>query len=127
MTGPGLGEALAVAATVVLLFDVTVVMVTRAAATESIGRNHVAGIRLPSLMRSDASWRAGHQAAYPPTVIGAVVSAVVAVVSVALSATVTPYVVALAASIGSALVGITIGVVRAHRAATAVTGETAAR
>lgn len=35
----------------------------RLGATGRLPRNIVAGIRIPSTMRSDAAWRAGHQAA----------------------------------------------------------------
>ncbi len=37
------------------------------AASGKLERNHVAGIRLPSTMASDAAWRAGHRAAIPIT------------------------------------------------------------
>lgn len=35
------------------------------AASGLLPRNHIAGIRTPSVMASDAAWRAGHRAAIP--------------------------------------------------------------
>jgi hypothetical protein len=39
------------------------VVLGRMAATERLPRNFLAGIRIPSTMRSDEAWRAGHLAA----------------------------------------------------------------
>jgi uncharacterized membrane protein len=40
-----------------------VLVIGRLAATGRLPRNPLAGIRIPSTMRSDAAWRAGHSAA----------------------------------------------------------------
>jgi hypothetical protein len=45
------------------LAGVVVVVLGRLAATGRLPRNVLAGIRIPSTMRSDEAWRAGHRAA----------------------------------------------------------------
>jgi hypothetical protein len=45
------------------LGGVIMVVVGRMAATGRLPRNLVAGIRIPSTLRSDEAWRAGHEAA----------------------------------------------------------------
>lgn len=62
---------------------VVVAVVTRRAAEGRLARNHWAGIRLPSTMRSDAAWTAGHRAAVAYTDIAAAGGAAGAVVTLA--------------------------------------------
>ena len=54
----------------------------RMAATERLPRNYFAGIRIPSTLRSDEAWRAGHRAAASALTVAGV-GPVVAVVIVA--------------------------------------------
>lgn len=45
--------------------------VARATASGRLGRNKVAGIRVPATLASDEAWRAAHQRAERPTLVGA--------------------------------------------------------
>ena len=45
------------------ILPVLTVITVHCAASGMLGRNHIAGIRTPSLLASDAGWRAGHRAA----------------------------------------------------------------
>jgi uncharacterized membrane protein len=61
------------------------VRTARATASGRLGRNQVAGIRLPSTLASDAAWLAAHRRAERPTVwagVVAIASAVPAVLPV---------------------------------------------
>lgn len=65
------------------------IWMARAAADGRLGRNQVAGIRIPSTMRSDAAWLAGHRAAENPTRLAgwvAIASAVPALLPVSVEA-----------------------------------------
>jgi uncharacterized membrane protein len=65
---------------------VVVIVVARMAAAGRLPRNLFAGIRIPSTMRSDAAWRAGHRAAAPALTVaglGPVLAAVAAAVTTA--------------------------------------------
>jgi uncharacterized membrane protein len=66
---------------------VLVVWMARATASGRLGRNQIAGIRLPSTLASDAAWLAAHRRAERPTVwagLIAIASAVPAVLPVPL-------------------------------------------
>jgi len=65
-----------VAGVVAVLGAVVIVGVVEAAARGRLGVNQLAGIRIPSVMASDAAWVAGHRAARPLTWIGGLVFAV---------------------------------------------------
>ncbi|WP_313810764.1 SdpI family protein [Glutamicibacter sp.] len=51
----------------VLLFST---VTCRSAAAGRLTRNHLLGYRFPSLLASDRSWQAGHEAAYRPSLFG---------------------------------------------------------
>ena len=125
-TGPGFLASCLVAA---LLLGLAVLVFWLAAllADGTVNRNHAMGIRLPSLLRSDEAWRAGHRAARGPLRAGAVGSGLLAVVSAALGDQPTPYVVAVLGSVVVLLGGVVAGTVRAHRAAKAAATDPAPR
>lgn len=118
-TGPGFLASCLVAA---LLLGLAVVVYWFAAllADGAVSRNHAMGIRLPSLLRSDDAWRAGHSAARAPLRAGAAGSGALAVLSAALGANPTPYVVVVLGAVVVLLAGVAVATVRAHRAALAV-------
>jgi hypothetical protein len=58
-----------------------------AAGRGTLPKNRGFGVRLPSLMRSDAAWQAGHRAGVMPSAIAAVVALVSSVVGLAIPAT----------------------------------------
>jgi hypothetical protein len=47
------------------ILPVLSIVACHCAASGILKRNHVAGFRIPSVMASDAAWRAGHRAAIP--------------------------------------------------------------
>jgi len=55
------------------------VVVSALAGRGVIPLNHLVGIRIPPVERSDAAWRAGHSAAVVPAVIAFVVAAIFSV------------------------------------------------
>ena len=57
-----------------------VMVVGRMAATGRLPRNLFAGIRLPSTMRSDEAWRAGHEAAASALMVAGIVPVVTAII-----------------------------------------------
>jgi uncharacterized membrane protein len=63
------------------LTGAVMVVVGRLAATGRLPRNILAGIRIPSTMRSDEAWRAGHRAAASALTAAGVGPMVVAVVA----------------------------------------------
>lgn len=86
-------------------------------AADGLGRNHVAGVRLPSLMRSDEAWTAGHLAARKamrPVLIAAVAAVVVSV-----PAQLVPvlYVVLLALSLALTVAALVVAAASGSRAA----------
>lgn len=63
-----------IGALVMAVAGVVVVVVAVAARSGRLRRNHVAGIRLPSTMRSDETWLAAHRAGFWPTALGGAVA-----------------------------------------------------
>lgn len=61
-----------IGALVMAVAGVVVVVVAVTARSGRLRRNHVAGIRLPSTMRSDEAWLAAHRAGFWPTALGGV-------------------------------------------------------
>lgn len=55
---------------------VLVLVVVLLAALGVVPRNRVAGIRIPAVLASDESWRAGHRAAILPAAVGVLLTAV---------------------------------------------------
>jgi hypothetical protein len=118
MDSPGWWAAIG-CAVLLLIVDAAIWGIVSIAA-DGVGRNRAAGIRLPSLTRSDAAWRAGHLAArrvMRPLLIGA---AVVAIVSVPAQLTPALFVVLLGLALGTMLAALVIGAVSASRAANSV-------
>ena len=118
MDSPGWWAAIG-CAVLLLIVDATIWGIVSVAA-DGLGRNRAAGIRLQSLMRSDAAWRAGHLAArrvMRPLLVGA---AVVAIVSVPAQLIPALYVVLLGLSLATTLAALVVGAVSASRAANSV-------
>ena len=82
--------------------------------TGRIPRNSIAGLRLPSLFASDRAWIVGHHAAVAPTVIAAILVALVGGVGVVVPEIET---VAVLVMLAVFLAGLIVGSVRANRAA----------
>ncbi|MFC8680179.1 SdpI family protein [Microbacterium ureisolvens] len=109
----------------VILFPVMVgagllmLWLARAAASGRLGRNQLAGVRLPSTLASDKAWLAGHRAARRPTEIAgwcALASAAPALTPLPL-----PVVVGVVLLGALAMIAFTLwGAVLANRAALAV-------
>ncbi|PZE89319.1 hypothetical protein DEJ00_11265 [Curtobacterium sp. MCLR17_039] len=118
MDSPGWWAAIG-CAVLVLIVDAAIWGIVSIAA-DGLGRNRAAGIRLPSLMRSDAAWRAGHLAAHRVMRPLLITSAIVAIVSVPAQLTPVLYVVLLGLSLVSTLAALVAGAVSASRAANSV-------
>lgn len=86
-------------------------------ASNGLGRNHAAGIRLPSLMRSDEAWRAGHLAARKAMLPFLIAAAVVVVISIPAQLAPAFYVVLLGLSLTCTLAALVAGALAASRAA----------
>jgi hypothetical protein len=120
MESPGWWAAIG-CAVLVLVLDAAIWGVVSIAAG-GMGRNRAAGIRLPSLMRSDAAWRAGHLAARRVMRPLLITAAVVAIVSVPAQLTPVLYVVLLGLSLASTLTALLVGAASASRAANRASG-----
>jgi len=118
MDSPGWWAAIG-CAVLVLIVDAAIWGIVSIAA-DGLGRNRAAGIRLPSLMRSDVAWRAGHLAAQRIMRPLLITSAIVAIVSVPTQLTPVLYVVLLGLSLVSTLAALVAGAVSASRAANSV-------
>lgn len=70
-----------VGATVIALAGCAVVPVVALCARGRIGRNHIAGIRVPAFFASDRAWRVGHRAATAPVTGAAALTVIVAIVA----------------------------------------------
>lgn len=119
MQGPGVVSAALVAVVLVVLASITATAAV-AAADGAGRRNRTAGIRIPSVMRSPATWTAGHLAARPPILSGSKLSGTLAVLSVALTPYGVLYFAALAASVLALLGGVGYGTYAARKAALTV-------
>jgi len=96
--------------------------ITRAAVNQ-IAVNSSMGIRLPSLMRDETAWRAGHRAAQPTFFWSAVVTTAPATISIFLSENEALYAAFLTVSAVSLTLGSTLACIEAHRAALGVPPE----
>ena len=115
MTNPGWAAAIGCAVLLILLNSAIWLMLSQAA--NGVKRSRLSGIRLPSLMKSEDAWRAGHIAAQrvmPPFLIAALG---LAVVSVPLQLVPVAYVVALGVSLLFSVLSLIVGSVAASRAA----------
>lgn len=122
MTSPGWFAAIG-CAVLLILVNLSVWMIVSQVANGA-GRNHVAGIRLPSLMRSDKAWHTGHVAArtaMAPYLIGAIAAAVLAV---PLQLFPVVYVVTVGLSLAVTLLALSVGSVHASRAARRIHNQT---
>lgn len=115
MTSPGWLGAVG-CALLVLLVDGAIWGVV-SVASNGLGRNHAAGIRLPSLMRSEEAWRAGHLAARQIMLPFLIAAAVIVVVSVPAQLAPAFYVVLLGLSLTCTLIALGAGALAASRAA----------
>ncbi len=93
---------------------VLVTWLTWRAASGTLARNDLAGVRTRITMSSDAAWQIGHRAALRPTVIAGAVTVLWCSVSIGVAQLRTPVSVIVAAVVlvGGALLSITV----AHRA-----------
>jgi hypothetical protein len=115
MTSPGWSGAVG-CALLVLLVDAAIWGVV-SIASNGLGRNHAAGIRLPSLMRSDEAWRAGHLAARKAMLPLLIAAGLIVVISVPAQLVPELYVVLLGLSLACTLAALGAGALAASRAA----------
>jgi hypothetical protein len=115
MTSPGWLAAVG-CAVLVLLVDAAIWGMVRAA-SDGLGRNHVAGIRLPSLLRSDEAWRAGHGAAAATMRPVLCIAAVLVLVSIPAQVVPVLYVILLGLSLLGTVAALGVGTLSASRAA----------
>uniref|UniRef100_A0A942SX80 SdpI family protein n=1 Tax=Neobacillus citreus TaxID=2833578 RepID=A0A942SX80_9BACI len=119
MSSPGWFAAIACA--VLFIVVNTAIWGVVSMAVDGVGRNHLAGIRLPSLMRSDEAWKTGHLAARKvmrPLLVAAVV---IALVSIPVQLVPVLYIVVLGLSLGCTLAALGFGAFAASRAARRLT------
>lgn len=90
------------------------------AASGSMGINMAIGVRLPSLMKNEASWFGGHSAATPTFFWSAVTTSVFSIATCFVAGVESLYIGFLIVSVVSMIVGSTGGIVVAHRAAMAI-------
>jgi uncharacterized membrane protein len=75
MTAPGTLVGVWVSVGVMLVGSIIVAEVGRRAASGTLPRNDIAGIRLPSTMRDDESWHIAHLAGGPAMAVAGVLAA----------------------------------------------------
>ena len=108
---PALGIGLFIIAMAWMMWGIT------RAATKGMAANPFVGIRLPSLMRDEAAWRAGHEAAVPAFFWSALVTTVPAALSVLVSDDETLYAGLLVVSTVALTLGSSLACLAARRAA----------
>ncbi|PZE80680.1 hypothetical protein DEI91_13980 [Curtobacterium sp. MCBD17_032] len=91
-----------------------VTWLTWRAATGSLPRNSIAGVRTSVTLSSDEAWQVGHRAALRPTIISGIATATWCTVSIAAAPLDTPVAVLVAA--GLLVAGALLSVPAAHRA-----------
>ena len=121
MTSPGWFAAIGCAMLLVIVNLAIWMIVTQIA--NGAPRSHVAGIRLPSLLRSDEAWHAGHVAARAAMAPYLLVAVGAGVLTVPLQLFPVAYVVALGLSLTATLLALGIGSAHASRAARHVHDE----
>jgi hypothetical protein len=121
MTSPGWFAAIGCAVLIILVNLVIWMIVTQIA--DGAPRSRAVGIRLPSLMRSEEAWHAGHVAARAVMAPYLVVAVGVGVLTVPVQLFPVAYVVALGLSLATTLLALGVGSVRASRAARRVADE----
>jgi hypothetical protein len=105
------------------LAGVVVVGVGRLAATGRLPRNLVAGIRIPSTLRSDEAWRAGHRSAATALTTSGLGPVVVALVLAVRTPRRDGQELLLRLGVGWLLAWIAVATFQARRAARATTSE----
>jgi hypothetical protein len=119
MSNPGWFAAIA-CAVLILAVNAAIWGVVSVAA-DGLGRNHVAGVRLPSVMRSDETWVAGHAAARKAMRPFLLVAIIVIVISIPAQLVPVLYVVLIGLSLACTLGALVAAAVSASRAAQRVT------
>ncbi|MFJ2620323.1 SdpI family protein [Glutamicibacter sp. NPDC087344] len=115
MASPGWGAAIGCAVLLVVLNSTLWIFVSQAASGAK--RNHLSGIRLPALMKSDEAWHAGHVAASVAMPLYFVAAMITAVLSVPLQLFPTVYVVVLCLSMILSVTSLLVGSIVAVKAA----------
>ncbi|HVX08447.1 SdpI family protein [Humibacter sp.] len=103
-----------IGAAVVGILSIAVVVLIPLCATGRIPRNPFIGLRLPAFFASEDAWKAGHRAAVPSSVVGAVVALVACVLAIALPSTAGVW---LTVAVVALLAGLVVGAVLGTRAA----------
>ena len=106
-----------VAVVILVLSNVLVVAVVVAAARGRLAPNALAGLRIPSVMESAATWQAGHRAALPAVVVGCALATVASVLPLVTGWTDGEAAASILIACGALLAGTAVGGVAAHRAA----------
>lgn len=115
MTSPGWGAAIGCAVLLMVVNSVFWMFISQLASGAK--RNRTSGIRLPSLMKSDEAWHAGHVAAKSVMVPFLVAAISVAVLSIPLQLVPSAYIAALSLSLLCSVLSLLVGSVLATRAA----------